>query len=720
MKQILQDLRRGETSLIEVPRPLCGPDQVVIASRYSLISGGTEKSLVEFGQASLLSKARSRPDKVQQVLSKLATDGLLPTLEAVFSRLGEPLPLGYCNAGEVIEVGKDVKEFSVGDRVISNGPHAEVVCVDKNLCARIPANVSDEEAAFTVLASIALQGVRLAEPTLGERVAVLGLGLIGLLTVQILKANGCQVIGADFDSQKLELAEKYGAAIIDLGSGEDPVQAGISFSEGKGIDKVLITAATDSSDPVHQAALMSRKRGKIVLVGVTGLDLRREDFYEKELTFQVSCSYGPGRYDPEYEQKGRDYPFGFVRWTEKRNFQAILDLMQDNKLDVTQLISRQIPLENAPEVYQQLLDDPSLLGVILVYSQEKSYQQNLVLDSSRVDSKSKPTASKPVIGMIGAGNFSSRILIPALKSLNVDLRSISSAGGRSAAITGRKFGFSQVTTDYQTILKDPQINTILIATRHNLHADLVVESLTAGKHVFVEKPLALNRDQLLRVKEAVKAHPEQQLMVGFNRRFSPLAIRMKQLLDNRTQPLTMIYTVNAGSLPEEHWAHDPEMGGGRIIGEACHFIDYLRFLVGGPIVGVEARMVGGGTGLPIKDDQMTITLLFEDGSLGTVHYFANGSARFPKERVEVFSDGRTLSLDNFRLLKGYQWPGFSSSRLSRQDKGHKGEIKAFAHQVSSGGEALIPWVELEEATIASFIAVEKSRPNHLDQLRLSE
>ena len=720
MKQILQDLRRGETSLIEVPRPLCGPDQVLIASRYSLISGGTEKSLVEFGQASLLSKARSRPDKVQQVLSKLATDGLLPTLEAVFSRLGEPLPLGYCNAGEVIEVGINVREFSVGDRVVSNGPHAEVVCVDKNLCAIIPASVSDQEAAFTVLASIALQGVRLAEPTLGERVAVLGLGLIGLLTVQILKANGCQVIGADFDPQKLEIAEKFGAVTIDLGSGEDPVQAGLSFSDGKGIDKVLITAATDSSDPVHQAALMSRKRGKIVLVGVTGLELRREDFYEKELTFQVSCSYGPGRYDPEYEQNGRDYPFGFVRWTESRNFQAILALMQENKLDVSQLISRQVLLETAPEAYQQLLDDPSLLGMMLVYSQEKSYQQNLVLDSSRVDSKSKPTASKPVIGMIGAGNFSSRILVPALKPLNVDLHSISSAGGTSAAITGRKFGFSQVTTDYQTILKDPKINTVMIATRHNLHADLVVESLTAGKHVFVEKPLALDRDQLLRVKEAVKAHPEQQLMVGFNRRFSPLAIRMKQLLDNRTQPLTMIYTVNAGSLPEEHWAHDPEVGGGRIIGEACHFIDYLRFLVGRPIVGVEARMVGGGTGLLIKEDKMTITLLFEDGSLGTVHYFANGSARFPKERVEVFSEGRTLSLDNFRLLKGYQWPGFSRSRLSRQDKGHKGELKAFAHQISSGGEALIPWDELEEATLASFIAVEKSRTSHLDQLGLTE
>lgn len=720
MRQILQDLRRGETTVLDVPQPLCGPGQVLIASRYSLISGGTEKSLVEFGQANLISKARSRPDKVQQVLGKLKTDGLLPTVEAVFSRLEEPLPLGYCNAGVVIEAGAGVREFSPGDRVISNGPHAEVVCVPKNLCAKIPADVSDQEGAFTVLGAIALQGVRLAEPLLGERVVVLGLGLIGLLTVQLLRANGCQVLGADFDPHKLTLAEEFGAQVINLAAGEDPVQAGLNFSEGNGIDKVLITAATDSSDPVHQAALMSRKRGKIVLVGVTGLDLKREDFYEKELSFQVSCSYGPGRYDPAYEEGGHDYPFGFVRWTEKRNFQAILDLMGDKKLDVSPLIDQEIPLEEGPSAYQKLLDDPSLLGILLEYPVDQDFQSSQLLKQEIFVSEKKPDTSRPVIGMIGAGNFSSRILIPALKKLKVHLHTIASAGGTSAAVTGRKFGFAQGTTDYQTILDNPEINTVFIATRHNLHADLVVKSLQSGKNVFVEKPLALNRDQLLRVKKARREFPDRQLMVGFNRRFSPLAEKMGALLSNRTQPVTMIYTVNAGSLPPDHWTQDPEQGGGRIIGEACHMIDLLRFLVGKRIVRVEAQMIGGGQGIRIREDKMTLTLKFEDGSLGTVHYFANGSNIFPKERVEVFSEGRILCLDNFRVLKGYQWPGFKSKRLSRQDKGHQDELKAFVDRITGGGEALIPWETLEEVTLASFLAVEHSRMNRLDQLALDE
>lgn len=720
MKQIMQDIRRGVTSLVEVPQPNCGPDQVLIASRFSLISGGTEKSLVEFGKASLLSKARSRPDKVQQVLNKLTTDGLLPTLEAVFSRLEEPLPLGYCNAGEVIEVGKNITEFSVGDRVVSNGPHAEVVCVGKNLCAKIPDNVSDPEAAFTVLSSVALQGIRLAEPSLGERVAVLGLGLIGLITVQLLKANGCQVIGTDFDPKKLSLAEKFGAPVVDLGEGEDPVQSVMDFTDGKGVDKVLITAATESSDPVHQAALMSRKRGKIILVGVVGLELKREEFYKKELSFQVSCSYGPGRYDPVYEEKGLDYPFGFVRWTEKRNFQAILGLMADNKLNITDLISDQVPFDQAPQTYRKLLEDPSLLGMVLAYPPSMEFNQNLILEPAIDRAQETTSIAKPVIGMIGAGNFSSRILIPALKPLDVELHTISSAGGVSAAVAGKKFGFSRATTDLQTIFEDNQINTVFIATRHNLHADLVIQGLESGKHVFVEKPLALDRDQLLLVKKAVSANPGQMLMVGFNRRFSPLAVKMKRFVDRRTQPLAIVYTVNAGHLPADHWTHDPVVGGGRIIGEACHFIDFLRFLVGKPIKTVDARMIGEIPSHPVREDKMTITLTFDDGSLGTVHYFANGSSRYPKERVEIYNEGRIMILDNFRTLKGYQWPGLKNIRLYRQNKGHKEELEVFSKQITSGEGTLIPWNELEEVALASFLAVEKSKIGYLDQLTLTD
>jgi len=709
MKQVINHLRSGEIELIDIPRPYCKAGHVLIRTENSLISSGTERMVVEFGRANILSKAQSRPDKVLQVLSKLQTDGVVPTMEAVFSRLDEPLPLGYCSAGLVIEVGEGVREFSVGDRVVSNGHHAEVVCVPVNLCARIPDGVSYQEGAFTVLSSIALQGVRLAEPALGERVAVLGLGLVGLLTVQILKANGCQVLGADFEENKLSLAEKFGAKTVNLAAGEDPIKAGMIFSDNQGIDRVIITAATDSSDPVHQAAQMSRKRGKIVLVGVTGLDLKRADFYEKELTFQVSCSYGPGRYDPAYEEKGGDYPIGFVRWTEGRNFQAVLELMRDKKLDVAPLISKVCPFENAPGAYEVLLNDPSQLGIVLAYQSNQETPPTVqILDRSPTD-KLQVSPETPVIGMIGAGMFASRVLIPALKKQGAALHTLVSAGGLSAAVSGRKFGFAQASTDDEEVFNQAEINTVFIATRHDLHADLVVKGLRSGKHVFVEKPLALDHDQLAAIKTAREEFPATRLMVGYNRRFSPLVVKLKKLLDARTQPLSMIYTVNPGFIPADHWTRDPEIGGGRIIGEACHMIDLIRYLVGSPILEVNARMLGGAAPVSQREDKMTLTLSFTDGSLGTIHYFANGSKRFPKERVEVFSEGRILQLDNFRALRGFEWPGFSSRRLWRQDKGHQNEIKAFLDGIQSGGPDPISWDELVEVSRASFLAVESAR-----------
>lgn len=665
--------------------------------------------VVEFGRANILSKAQSRPDKVAEVLNKLMTDGLLPTLEAVFSRLDEPLPLGYCNAGTVIEVGDGVTEFTVGDRVVSNGHHAQVVCVPQNLCARIPDEVSDREAAFAVLSSIALQGVRLADPSIGERVAVLGLGLVGLLTVQILKANGCQVLGADFDQNKLSLAGEFGSKTVDLSAGEDPIQAGLAFSAGKGIDKVIITAATESSDPVHQAAQMSRKRGKIVLVGVTGLDLKREDFYQKELTFQVSSSYGPGRYDPAYEEKGQDYPFGFVRWTEGRNFQAVLELMREKKLDVAPLISKVIPFEEAPAAYDLLLKDPSQLGIVLDYPQIEEIKKTVQLRDKPATRRISLKPETPVIGMIGAGVFASRVLIPALKRQDAVLHTLVSAGGLSAAVSGEKYGFQYASTDLEAVFNQEQINTVFITTRHDLHADLVIKGLGAGKHVFVEKPLALNQKELDAIKKAREEFPDTRLMVGYNRRFSPLAVIIKKLVDSRTQPLSIIYTVNPGIIPADHWTQDPEVGGGRIIGEACHMIDLLRYLTGTPIQAVDARMIGGAASVSQREDKMTITMNFTDGSLGTVHYFANGSKRFPKERVEVFSEGRVLQLDNFRTLKGYGVPGFSAKRLWKQDKGHQAEIKAFLEGIASGGPELISWDELEEVSQATFTAVEGAK-----------
>jgi predicted dehydrogenase/threonine dehydrogenase-like Zn-dependent dehydrogenase len=706
MKQVLQNLKSGETEVAEIPAPLVRPGQLLIATRRSLISAGTERMLVEFGQANLIAKARSQPERVRQVIDKMRTDGILPTLEAVFARLDQPLPLGYCNAGVVMEVGAGATGFARGDRVVSNGPHAEVVCVPQNLCVRIPDGVSDDAAAFTVLGAIALQGVRLAQPTLGENVVVVGLGLLGLLTVQLLKANGCRVLGVDFDAQKIALARQFGAETVDLSAGGDPVAAGLAFSNGRGVDAVIITASTKSSEPVHQAALMSRKRGRIVLVGVTGLELSRADFYEKELTFQVSCSYGPGRYDDGYEQQGQDYPIGFVRWTEQRNFEAILDLLAAQRLEVQPLITRSLPQAEAPEAYRLLTTEKSLLGVVLTYPEQVDLAPTLK-PVSHVSSHSASTGTVKA-GVIGAGNFASLVLLPALAQTDAQRRGIASAGDTSAALAARKFGFQQATSDYRVILDDPEVNTVFILTRHNSHARFVVEALNAGKHVFVEKPLALNREELAQIQQAVAAHPDRQLLVGFNRRFSPLAVKMQALLRERAEPINVIYTVNAGAIPPTHWTQDPTVGGGRIIGEGCHFVDLIGYLVGQPVTAVEARMVGRAPGVTVREDKMTIVLEYADGSVGTIHYFANGSKSYPKERVEVFSQGRVLVLDNFKSLRGYGWKSFSKISLRRQDKGHAAEVRAFVERAATGGERLIPWQTLSDVTLATFTAVERA------------
>jgi len=707
MNQVLQNLKNGDIELVNIPAPVCQSGQILIATRRSLISAGTERMLVEFGQASLLAKARSQPEKVRQVLSKIRTDGLLPTLEAVFARLEQPLPLGYCNAGVVLEVGEGVTGFAVGDRVVSNGPHAELVCMPLNLCARIPDGVSDDEAAFTVLAAVGLQGIRLVNPTLGENVVVIGMGLLGLMTAQILIANGCRVLGIDLAPHKLALARSLGVDIADISAGVDPVAAGMAFSGGRGVDAVIITASTKSSDPVHQAAQMSRKRGRIVLVGVTGLELSRADFYEKELTFQVSCSYGPGRYDEKYEQGGQDYPIGFIRWTEQRNFEAVLNLMASGMLDIKPLISRQMPQLQAAEAYRLLLEDHTLLGVLLTYP-ETGVDQSRTIRSTPLIHATLSHPQHPVVGVIGAGNFPSMVLLPALKKTAAVLKTVASGNDTSAAVAARRFGFQQATSDYHTILDDTEINTVFIATRHHLHARLVVEALQAGKHVFVEKPLALNRAELSSIQVTWQKAQGQQLMVGFNRRFSPLAVRMQQLLAGRIQPVSAVYTVNAGAIPPDHWTQDLRVGGGRIIGEGCHFIDLLRYLVEYPITGLEARMMGAVPGVVIRQDKMTILLEFADGSTGTVHYLANGSKNFPKERIEIFSEGRVLVMDNFKSLRAYGWKGFSKKSLSRQDKGHAAEIAAFITRVAAGGEPLIPWSELVEATLAAFAAVERA------------
>ncbi len=648
--------------------------------------------LVEFGKGGWVSKARQQPDKVRLVLQKMRTDGIATTIESVFNKLDQPLPLGYCNVGVAVAVGAGVKQFHTGDRIASNGMHAEVVSAPENLCARVPDEVSDEEAAFTILGAIALQGIRLVAPTLGESVVVVGLGLIGLMTVQLLRAHGCRVLALDFDETRVALARTFGADVLALSAGADPVAAAMAFSRGRGVDAVLITAATQSDEPMHQAAQMSRKRGRIVLVGVAGLNLSRADFFEKELTFQVSCSYGPGRYDPEYEAKGHDYPVGYVRWTEQRNFEAVLDMMSDGRLDVKPLISHRFAIDDADDAYELVAGGAESLGILLTYPRSTQF--------AAVDSAARTVALNPTpitrkgdavsVSAIGAGNYATGVLLPALAAAGVSFRTVASSGGVSGAHAGRKFGFERTTTDAESIFHDDGTDAVVITTRHDSHASLTLQALAAEKHTFVEKPLCLTREELDRIEHAMTGC-DRILMVGFNRRFAPQVVKIQQLLQSVRIPRAFVMTVNAGALPDDHWTQDPEVGGGRILGEACHFIDLLRFLAGSSIA--ECRLSSMRSR---NHDTVTICMEFEDGSIGTVHYFANGNNGFPKERLEVFTGNAVLQLDNFRKLQGYGWPGFNRMNLRQQDKGQDACVRAFVDAVRTGAAPPIPLTEILE------------------------
>jgi predicted dehydrogenase len=694
MKQILQDLRKGETKVAEVPCPSVGRGQVLVRTTRSLISAGTERMLVEFGKAGLIEKALQQPDKVSMVLNKIRTDGLIPTINAVSNKLDQPLPLGYCNVGVAMDVGDDVVGFSLGDRVVSNGKHAEVVSVPMNLCAKVPEGVTDDEAAFTVIAAIGLQGIRLVAPTLGEAVVVTGLGLIGLATVQLLRAHGCRVLGIDVDAEKLALARKFGAETVNTSAGEEPFSAAQVFSRGRGVDAVIITASTKSNELVHQAAVMCRKRGRIVLVGVTGLELSRADFYEKELSFQVSCSYGPGRYDPNYEEKGQDYPVGFVRWTEHRNFEAVLDMMADERLDVKPLISHRFAIDEAGKAYDLITGTAPSLGILLQYPTAEEKPDDVLRTATVKIGMPTIAAGKAVLGFVGSGNYATSVLIPAFKQAGARLKMVASSGGVSGVHAGRKFGFEETTTDTESIFVDPEVTAVAIATRHDSHARLVCQALGSGKHVFVEKPLALTPEELAEIERCYNESGKQPLlMVGFNRRFAPQVEKIKSLLEGMKGPKAFVMTVNAGAIPPEHWTQDPAIGGGRILGEACHFIDLLRFLAAAPIARHNSFRMDSRT-----SDTAAIQLTFADGSLGTIHYLANGSKSYPKERLEIFAAGRVLKLDNFRKLAGFGWPGFTRMNLWRQDKGQRACAAAFVQAVERRGEAPIGFHELMEVS----------------------
>ncbi len=692
MKQIIQSFKSGQTVLEEVPAPKVKKGSILIKTTRTLVSVGTERMLVEFGRANMFQKARQQPDRVKQVLNKIKTEGLKPTLTAVFNKLGQPLPLGYCNVGKVIAVGDGVYDFAIGDRVVSNGHHAEFVCVPKNLCAHIPDNVSDEEAAFTVIGSIGLQGIRLCDPQLGETIVVVGLGLIGLITAELLIANGCRVIGVDLDANKIAIAKQKGILGINPREGADVVKSVTELTDGIGADGVIITASAKTDDIIADAAKMSRKRGRIILVGVIGLNISRADFYEKELTFRVSCSYGPGRYDDSYERGGIDYPLPYVRWTEQRNFKAILQTISAGKLEVRSLITERVPLAEYNKIYANISSGQSIAS-ILEYAEDSNASDTITITSGTFAS------GKGGIGIIGAGNFTAMTMLPALSAVGAPLYAIASASGLTGTSLAKKYKIGKSTTDYKSILNDASVDLVMITTRHNEHAHMVVESLQAGKHVFVEKPLALNREELdniLKVYDGSKT-----LTVGFNRRFSPHMQKVKQIVGD--VQMNVIATMNAGNIPANVWVHDLKTGGGRIVGEACHYMDLITFLTGSKIKAV--CMNAMGVNPQANTDNASILLQYENGSTGVINYFANGSKTYAKERIEVYSQERTIITDNFQLTQGYGTNGFSKLKTNL-DKGHNAQFKLLVGRIKEGGVPLIPMDELVNTTLASFAAIE--------------
>jgi predicted dehydrogenase/threonine dehydrogenase-like Zn-dependent dehydrogenase len=707
MKQVIQDVRTGETSVFEVPTPKPKPGTALVRTAASLVSAGTERALLEFAGKSLLGKARSRPDLVRQVFDKVRREGVLTTIEAVQRRLDQPMPLGYSSSGKIVEVGEGLTDFHVGDRVVCAGGgyavHAEYAVVPQNLLAHLPESVDFESGASTTLGAIALHGFRLAEPQIGERVAVIGLGLLGLLTAGIARAAGCAVFGIDLSPARVELARSMGIEAV-VREGAEEVAA--SFSKGMGFDVVLICADTSSDDPVELGGTIARDRARVVAVGAVGMTIPRRLYYAKELTFLVSRSYGPGRYDPLYEEAGHDYPSGYVRWTEGRNLTAFVNLLAEGKLNVTPLITHRFPIERATEAYDVITGktEEPFLGVLLTYPEIPDEPvTHLTLKERSIE----PTATIR-LGALGAGNFATSVLFPILRRMRgVELVGLATATGMTGAHSGRKYGFRYATSDDREILADNQINTVTVLTRHHLHAQQVIDALQVSKHVFCEKPLSMTSEELSGIAEAVK-NSDRLLTVGFNRRFAPLAIQLKTFYEGVHEPVSMYYRVNAGPLPMDHWLHDPGQGGGRIIGEACHFIDFLIFLLGVPPIRVQSK------GLPdderYQEDNVLLTFEFPDGSVGTIAYLAAGDQAFPKERLEVIGGGRVAVLDDFRRLET-----FSRGRRRvhrswlRQDKGHRTIWQTFANAITNGGPPPIPYDQLFAVSMASFAAVESLR-----------
>ncbi len=706
MKQVLQNMKTGEMVVADVPAPVAQRGRVLVRTAASLISAGTERMVVDEGKKSLLEKARERPELVRQVIQRARSEGIVKTVNAVLTKLGSSSALGYSAAGLVSSVGEDVTEFSPGMRVACAGvgyaSHAEVLSVPQNLCVRLPDEVSFEAGAFGTLGAIALHGVRLAEPTLGEAVAVIGLGLLGQLTVQLLKANGCRVFGIDLDAQKLQLARELGADMTAL-SDADVKRAVMEWSRGRGADAVLITAATPSNQPIELAGEISRLKGRVVAVGLVGMDIPRNLYFKRELTLKISMSYGPGRYDAEYEERGHDYPFAYVRWTEKRNIEAFLDLVAEGRVDVNRLITHRFPIEEGGRAYQLIAGESSepYLGIILQYDTERELEGRT--QAAQPETKqSQPARHDAVhLGMIGAGVYAKAMLLPPLKAAGVSFKTIATATGVTARDIAEKYHFERISGDANEVINDEDVNLIVIATRHESHAELARRALERGLHVFVEKPLALNEEELERVAAEAESSTGR-LMVGFNRRFSPLARAARDFFAGRQTPLSISYRVNAGRIPREHWAQDPREGGGRIIGEVCHFIDLMHFLTGALTTRVYAEAVTSRSLEVVDEDSVFITLRFSDGSNGAIAYLAEGDKALAKERVEIFGAGKSFVLDDYRSSTSYHQGREEQTRLRTQDKGQAEEVRAVCEVVLKGTDAPIALADLMTTTRATF------------------
>jgi predicted dehydrogenase/threonine dehydrogenase-like Zn-dependent dehydrogenase len=726
MKQLLQNMRTGETEIVEVPIPQPKPGTALIMTAASLVSAGTERMVLDFASKSLLGKARSRPDLARQVIDKARREGVLTTLESAFNRLEDPLPLGYSSAGTITELGPGLQNFKIGQRVACAGGgyavHAEYALVPQNLMAVLPDDVDFESGAFSTLGAIALHGFRLANPGIGEQVAVIGLGVLGLLAVAIANAAGCSVLAIDLDPQRVKLAESMGAQVAVLR--DDAESAARRISRGRGCDSVLICADTPSSDPVELAGAIARDRARVVAVGAVGLEIPRKIFYEKELSFINSRSYGPGRYDPAYEEGGQDYPIGYVRWTEGRNLEAFIDLLASGRVDVHPLISHRFPIEKALQAYELItkVEEQPSLGIILTYDArdsrpgDESYQ-NETKTFSPPSPPPAPQTDTIKLGILGAGNFATAVMLPVLRKFDdIELVGIASGSGLSAQTAANRFGIGYATSDENQILNDASINTIAVLTRHNLHAQQVLAALRAGKHVFCEKPLAITSQGLDQIIQALSSsngaspneisHP--LLTVGFNRRYAPFAQQLKHFIGENHEPIVAHYRINAGILPLNHWLHDPGQGGGRIIGEGCHFIDFLTFLVGEPPSSISANALPNDG--RFRDDNVQLSLTFPDGSIGTIDYLAVGDKTFPKERLEVFTGGKVGVLDDFRslaLVQNGKRKNFQSR--FRQDKGHHGEWVAFSRGITETKQPPISYRDLVGVTRTSFAAIEALR-----------